>query len=77
MKAKNYEFYQLDKRKNEEYFKNKKELSISDVINENNLNENEWVFQSVWFTNMYDCKPTHMLFKNIRTNELDMFPMWK
>ena len=43
----------LDNAKDEEFFKTKRELDIAEMHKKYNLSENEWMFESCNFTNIY------------------------
>ena len=67
----------LDNAKDEEFFKTKRELGIDEMHKKYNLNEDEWMFESCNFTNMYDYKPSEAIFKNVNTGERRYISMWE
>lgn len=67
----------LDNAKDEKFFKTKKELDIAEMHKKYNLSEDEWMFESCNFTNIYDYKPTEAIFKNVNTGELRYVNMWE
>lgn len=67
----------LDNAKDEKFFKTKRELGIAEMHKKYNLSEDEWMFKSCNFTNIYDYKPTEAIFKNIHTGERRYVNMWE
>lgn len=67
----------LDNAKDEKFFKTKRELDIAEMHKKYNLSEDEWMFESCNFTNIYDYKPTEAIFKNIHTGERRYVNMWE
>ena len=67
----------LDNAKDEKFFKTKRELGIAEMHKKYNLSEDEWMFESCNFTNIYDYKPTEVIFKNIHTGERRYVNMWE